>query len=151
MHNDDNDKDFTLSVSLHAELDKGAPIKRKIGLSNFQVVSGASSRPINGSPSRIFWHSFRETTGTTRAIYEITDGLDGPVLMTVSLAAGESTRDYFGKCGLSVLQSIYFKLVSGSVVGNIGAMLEEDYQASNDQVEVMNFPGYPDKVDTPNE
>ena len=143
----DSDKDSTLQVHLHTSLDKKRVAKLGLKLSNFQVLSGAPSLNLNFSPTRIFWHSFKETTGTTKAAYQITDGQGGPILLDIALAPNESTRDYFGKYGLCASTALYFKLVSGSVEGMVGAVLEEDYQAAFDQVEVMNFPGVPVEVD----
>ena len=142
----DMEKDVTLSVHMHNNLNNQLPDKRKLALTPLQVIAGSPSLVLNFSPSRIFYHSFRETSGTTKAAYQITDGLGGPILLTVSLAASESTRDFFGEPAILANQSLYFKLISGAVEGVVGSVLEEDYQASINQTEVVNFPGEVVKV-----
>ena len=143
----EHEKHPTLQVAMHHESPAHLPIKRKLALSNFQILAGQGSAPINFSASRIFWHSFKETTGTTKAAYEITDGLNGPVLLEITLAAGESTRDFFGEYGLTASNSLYFNLITGSVKGVLSGALEEDYQESYNKVEVVNHPGALVKVD----
>ena len=113
----------------------------KKSLSNLSVLAGQTSKALNFSPSRVFFHSFRETTGVTRAVYQILDGLAGQLIMSVSLAPGESTRDYLGADGLSVSNYIYFNLVSGSVEGNLAFITETEYQGRFDKVEVVNQGG----------
>lgn len=74
-------------------------------------------------------------------MYKITDGNQpgARILLTVSLAAGESTRDYFGKHGLPVENGIYFLLVSGAVEGNINSAFEDVYQSWCQPVMVVNM------------
>ena len=114
------------------------PTQDKKSLSNLSVLAGQSSKALTFSPSRIFFHSFRETTLVSRAVYQILDGLAGQLIMSVSLAPGESTRDYLGSDGLSVSNYIYFNLVSGSVEGNLAMITETEYQGRFDKVEVVN-------------
>ena len=137
------EKDITLMAHYHHQVDTHAPKKRKLELNNFQVLAGHPSFSMNNSPSRIFWHSFKETTGSAKAAYEILDGTNSSarVLLEVTLAAGESTRDFFGERGLKAFEGLYFNLVSGSVKGMVAGCLELDYQDDLEQVEVMNFPG----------
>ena len=106
-------------------------------------------RTIQTTDSRL--HSFKETSGTLKAAYQITDGNGGPIILDVTLAAGESTRDFLGDRGLCASRSLYFKLISGNVEGNVAAMLEEDYQADFDRVETLNYPGELVEVDNQHE
>jgi hypothetical protein len=138
---------FFLSAHMESPRDLKLPKKRKYGLSNLQIISGSPSMSLNFTPSRIFWHSVRETSETTRAVYQILDGKDGPIILDISLAPGESTRDWFSEPGLTALSSIYLKVVSGTIEGVISSCSEADYQAGYSQVEIMNFPGFPILVD----
>ena len=147
----DIEKHSTLQVHYHKEIEKHRTPKLRNKLSNFQVVAGAPSSDLNFSPTRVFFHSFKETSGTLKAAYQITDGNGGPIILDVTLAAGESTRDFLGERGLCASRSLYFKLVSGNVEGNVAAMLEEDYQADFDRVETLNYPGELVEVDNQNE
>jgi len=147
MEIEELDKHETLRVHLHKEIVKHRIPKLRLKLSNFQVIAGAPSSDLNFSPSRIFWHSFKETTGTTKAAFQITDGNGGPIMLDITLSAGESTRDFFGQFGLCASRSLYFKIVTGSVEGMVAGVLEEDYQADYERVEVLNYPGELIEVD----
>ena len=67
-------------------------------------------------------------------------------MLDIALAPSESTRDFFPEPAILANQSLYFKLISGSVEGVVGSVLEEDYQAGINQIEVVNFPGEVVKV-----
>src|SRR5688500_9488238 len=66
---------------------------------------------------RLMGLSARETTENSRAIFSIHRGTatTDPVLVTVSLGAGESTREWYGPEGLEAAAGIYLQRVSGAV------------------------------------
>ena len=88
---------------------------------NVPIVSGVTPPVIVNGSGRLLWHSFKETTGAAQAEYTFTDGNkpDAKVILPVTLAAGESTRDYMGRHGIPFEQGLYFDLVGGAVSGNV--------------------------------
>lgn len=64
--------------------------------------------------------SLRETSGTARAVVEIFDGTSpaGELLDSISLAAGESTRESYAE-GIGLNNGIYVDVVSGAVRGSV--------------------------------
>lgn len=116
--------------------------KPDLKIKPLQFVNGWGSRSLTSVPMRMFWHSFRETTGTAGAVLKIQDGADTNafILATISLYAGESTRDDFGDYGISAEHSLYVNLVSGTVEGIIGAVSEVDYALRNKQTITIEIP-----------
>lgn len=80
----------------------------------------AASRPVTGVDNVVAGHSFRETSGTTGALVQLFDGVDdtGVELLSVSLAANESARDWYGARGPSFDNGVYVK-VTGAVAGAV--------------------------------
>lgn len=70
-------------------------------------------------------HSTRETTGSNTAVYRLWDGSNnaGQLLLTVSLGQSESTRDDFRDHHLVFKTGLYYELVSGTVEGAVGVLL----------------------------
>lgn len=70
-------------------------------------------------------HATRETAGAA-AVYRLWDSADasGQLLLSISLSANESTRDFFPMHYLPFNTGLYFELVSGAVEGNISAMCD---------------------------
>jgi len=61
--------------------------------------------------------SARETTTTARGTFHIRNGIDpsGPILVTISLAEGESTREWPGYLGVSAPGGLYLERISGDI------------------------------------
>jgi hypothetical protein len=70
---------------------------------------------------RLVGFSARETTGTVGAVFNIRHGTSnaGTLLVTVSLGANESTREWYGPDGIAAASGVWLERVSGttSVVG----------------------------------
>ena len=85
-------------------------------------------------------HATRETTGTTAAVYRLWDGsgANGTLILPVSLAASESTRDDFRDHHLTFEVGLYFELVSGTIEGSVSVLLDHEcermYAAILDQI-----------------
>lgn len=81
-----------------------------------------------GGSGCITWHSLSETTGIASAAYDLYDGppAAGQVLMSVTLSAGQSTRDYIGLHALPVVGGLFLAVTSGTVAGVIGAWMDHD-------------------------
>lgn len=65
-------------------------------------------------------HATRETAGAA-AVYRLWDSNNntGQLLLTVSLSANESTRDFFPAHYLPFNTGLYFELVSGALEGDV--------------------------------
>lgn len=89
---------------------------------------GVQARQLNGSDQvlsssagRLAGVTLHETSDTDRAVVKIHDGFDntGDLLTVVSLAAGESVRDWFMPHGISFVYGIFVEIVSGAVEGAV--------------------------------
>lgn len=92
---------------------------------------GATPRPIRANQSASLSYSagalaglsLRETSGAASAVVRLRDGEDtsdpGNILISVSLAAGESTRDWYLPAGVSFGRGLYVEIVSGQVEGSV--------------------------------
>ena len=89
------------------------------------IVSGQTSGQLVNGAGRLFVHTITETTGAATAKYTLYDGtgVSGTLLVPVTLAANESSRDYFGKHGIPFLTGVYIEVVSGSVQGALVVQL----------------------------
>jgi hypothetical protein len=76
-------------------------------------------------------HATRETTGTASAVYRFWDGVNnqGNLLVPVSLAASESTRDDFRAHHLTFNTALYYELVSGAVEGSVSVLTDHNCNA----------------------
>lgn len=85
------------------------------------VAPGATSQLIGGSGRFLGW-SLRETTGAASAVLQFLDGDPAGlgILATISLTAGQSTRDWESFHPMPYYQSINLRIVSGAVEGVIG-------------------------------
>lgn len=70
-----------------------------------------------GAGTRLLGFSARETTSAAGAQFNIRRGVSNtdPILVTVSLGVGESTRDWYGPDGLAAVEGIWLERVSGSI------------------------------------
>lgn len=73
----------------------------------------AGSRNVTSVPSRLMGFMLAETTGTdgVRIRFHDGDSVDGDIIGSVNLAAGESIRDYFGPGGVAITRGLYLELL----------------------------------------
>lgn len=83
------------------------------------VASGGAGVRVMSSAGRIAGFSVRETTGAAPALVKLHDGFDlnGDLVMTISLAAGESARDWFWPGGISCTYGLFVEVASGTIEG----------------------------------
>jgi len=84
------------------------------------LPSPFASSQLDYGAGRVRWWSFRETTGTTAAVFDLYDGTSAAlnqVLLTVSLGPGESTRDFVGHHLIPYETGLYLNVTSGTVLG----------------------------------
>lgn len=81
------------------------------------ALPGASG-DITAGAATLLGYTLRETAGGT-AVVRLRDGNAGTHLATVSLAASESTRDWFGPSGVAAATKVYYEKVSGTVEGAV--------------------------------
>lgn len=74
----------------------------------------------------VLFHETYETTGSATAQYTLWDNTTntGTRLLTVTLSAGQSTRDYVRKHYMPFRTALYYHLDSGSVTGSVSLLLE---------------------------
>ena len=84
-------------------------------------VAGVGGKSIDTGDWYLAGWSFRETTGTTSAQFDLFDGNDGNgiLIASISLAAGESTRDTIGGHLLTVLTGLFLVVNSGTITGTV--------------------------------
>lgn len=92
---------------------------------------------VNGSGCLV-WHSTVETSYSTDACYVLFDqgATSGQELMTVSLAAGQSTRDYIGLHALAFLGGL-FLTVTGAVDGSFTAWVDHVCEDAHNDAELI--------------
>lgn len=104
---------------------------RQFVTKNSLPVKGALALPIgvatnaktvlSNSAGRCVGWSIKEATGAAAAELDLLDGtnVDGNLLFPITLAAGESSREWFGPSGISFGVGLFTQLVSGSVTGTV--------------------------------
>jgi hypothetical protein len=105
---------------------------RQLFTKNSQPLLGAEPIPVGNTPNakaklatvggRIVGYALKETTGVNAAELDLIDGKnanDGDLLIPITLAPGESVRDWFGPAGVSFVAGLVASLVSGSIVGTV--------------------------------
>ena len=94
------------------------------------LPSPFGSTQLDYGAGRVRWWSFRETTGTTPAVFDLYDGSVGSLtqpLITLSLGPGESTRDFVGHHLIPYYVGLYLSVTSGTVLGAIQLDDLDDY------------------------
>lgn len=91
--------------------------------SSLSAAQQAGTVPALGGSGCVTWHSTLETSGSSAASYTLWDGPHGAglLLMTVSLSAGQSTRDFIGLHALPYVNGLYVQVVSGAIAGTVTA------------------------------
>ena len=96
---------------------------------NYRPISSYGGILIPGD-GLIAGFNLHETTGASSAFVKIHDGQDtsAPVMLFISLGAGESTRDWYFPGGLKFKQGVYVEIVTGAIEGVMYSMETEDVQ-----------------------
>jgi hypothetical protein len=85
------------------------------------AVSSSKNRPTR-SAAALVGFSFRETTGLANALVYLREGenVTGDIIAVISLAPGESVRDWFGPGGINVGdRGLYVDVASGAIDGAV--------------------------------
>lgn len=92
---------------------------RRLGAES-RIIAGGQSGRLSNSPGRLAGYALRETAGAA-AVVRLLDGPDanGDMLLSLSLAANESTRDWYLPGGISFTQGLFVVVVSGAIEGNV--------------------------------
>lgn len=100
-----------------------------------------ASGQLDHARGRITFWSFTETTGTATAEVRLYDGTGtgGALVVDIELVASESTRDYFPHPFVCYETGLYLDLVSGSVRGQVQALVFPDCDHWRAPVEVVNI------------
>ncbi len=110
-----------LIAQLRGDLD-GPPRLRLPAAYPVPVVARAASNStqLTTVPNTLHGFALRETTGAARAVIELRAGEsdDGALVAAITLAAGESVRDWFGPNGIAV-SGLRLVRVSGSADGSV--------------------------------
>ena len=117
----------SLEYSLEAGLDRvvaelqatRAGVKLR-GVEPRALLVGSSTR-VSTSAGRLMGWLVAETTGTATAKIRLHDGADAnaDLVGTITLAAGESARDFLGPQGIGLTYGLFVELVSGAVEGTL--------------------------------
>lgn len=102
-------------------------IRKQLASTNGIMRRGAEYRPVtvsrsvSTSPGQLAGFSLRNTDAANSATVNLYDDVaagDTP-LMTVELAPGESTREWFMPYGIGFTAGLFFEVAAGAVVGSI--------------------------------
>lgn len=85
----------------------------------------SASGVLSSEAGCIVWMCTRETTGTTAALFRLWDASrpSGIQLMTISLLANQSTREWIHPHVLPFTQGLYYQVLSGSLEGSVSVIL----------------------------
>lgn len=128
MSDDDRLPATAAALQLVAPMDVGGVLQVVIGCAHeagdvVSIPMGilADGRILLGRRASIMGWAVVENTGTARAQVNIIDGLDttGTIIAPITLAAGESTRDYLPGQGVHAKVGVYAHVVSGQVTGAV--------------------------------
>ena len=103
------------------------------------IGATATSRVLDYGRGHVRRLSVIETTGTTPATVYLWDGsgANGQLLDTISLAAGQSTRDYYRIGEYPFDNGLYLQVVAGSVVGAIVVAHHDQGEAVGEPVVII--------------
>lgn len=101
-----------------------------------QLGNPWASKVVYGRHCWLHGFAVRETTGAGAATFRLHDGNDatGPNVIPVTLAAGESSRDWFGDGGISLEGGCFLEVISGTVEGTV--FLSDDRGGSSVSVDL---------------
>jgi len=105
----------TLFDELRAELSTSFNTIRHRGA---RVAYVADRQAATSAGTLLGW-AINETSGVAPATVALRDGtVEGDVVITITLAPGESTRDWFGPGGISLTQGLYID-AAGAAAGSV--------------------------------
>jgi hypothetical protein len=104
------------------------------------LSSSLSSNQIDNRSGRVRRVSVRETSGAADAVFQLFDGTDdsGQLLDTVSLSAGQSTRDYYRIGEYPYDGGLFLVVVSGVFEGAIVIQWRKPNEPECDVVLMVN-------------
>jgi hypothetical protein len=96
---------------------------------------------LDNTAGRLTFWSFTETTGAATAEIRLFDGSSagGASIADITLAAGQSTRDWLGHDGLPYETGLFLQVVSGTVNGQVFSIPENEWRGRGIPVEVVNL------------
>ena len=104
------------------------------------TANPAVSFQIDNTGGRVKRLSLRETTGSASAILDIYDGTGtgGVLIDTISLTAGQSTRDYYRGWEYPFDGGLYLNVVSGSFKGVFVVEHSDDWSREGEPMILVN-------------
>jgi hypothetical protein len=118
--------DATLEAAVYSIEGGLERLRAEMGATREAVqLRGAEAKPLTGQTQRMTFAPGRIlgfavlATDPSGAVLRIRDGEGGTSLVPLSLAAGESAREWWGPAGVATTAGVYVELVSGSVEGTI--------------------------------
>jgi hypothetical protein len=107
---------------------------------NLPIDTTTTSRVIDATRGQVLRLSTRETTGTAAAVFEMYDGSSdkGTLLDTISLSAGQSTRDYYRHWEYPYYGGLYLAVLSGSIRGGVTVLHSDDWDHVGEPVVLVN-------------
>jgi hypothetical protein len=104
-------------------------------------VSGtpAVSQQLDNTGGQVRRLSVRETTGTAGAIFELYDGsgVNGTLIDTIALSAGQSTRDYYRLHEYPYFGGLYLDVISGDITGLVVVGHSPNWDAEGEPVVII--------------
>ena len=110
-----------------------------MNIKNLQVPNGTNSVALISGACRVLTSSFIETSNVNPAVIYLRDSsaASNDYVLCISLAPGESTRDYFGKHGLRFESGIYVQYQTGQVRGVLQTVMEEEFQTYMEELKAV--------------
>lgn len=107
---------------------------------NLPTAVPAVSGIVNATGGRLRRLSARETSGTVAAVFDIYDGygVGGILLDTISLTAGQSTRDRYEHEEYVFDNGLYLNVVSGTFKASFTVHLSDHWEREGMPVVLVN-------------
>jgi hypothetical protein len=84
------------------------------------LPAGTTDQLVWSGPTRLLgWSVSEEAGAAAKLIIRDGNGTGAPLVGVVSLAAGESNREWFGPDGINITTGIYVDRISGTTLGGI--------------------------------
>lgn len=80
----------------------------------YPVPDTSSSESIWVGAGILHGWGFYNASSTDRAVVTLNDGAGGPIIVPVSLKAGQSARDWLSGAGVQIVTGLYLTVVSGA-------------------------------------
>jgi hypothetical protein len=107
---------------------------------NIPTPNPATSVQLDNTGGRVIRVSLRELTGTAGAVLDVYDGTGtgGVLLDTISLSAGQSTRDYYRLHQYPYYGGLFLDVVSGSFKGTFTVAHSDHWATEGEPVLMVN-------------